>query len=402
MAKNIHRLADRKVRSVIKPTNDGGNLWIYPKGNARRWIFRYYRNGRAREMGLGGYPHVSLSEAREEAAKFRKILKNGGDPIAERTRIQDEKDKVIPNFTQAAAQYIRGHRHGWKNKKHRHQWVSTLRTYAKPVIGLKPVTDITTDDLLAILSPIWATKTETATRVRCRIEAVIDWATIMKYRSGENPARWKASLDKLLPSPSRVKEEKHHPAMPYKIVPAFWKELSTRKGLSARALEFAILTGCRTNEVLGARWDEIDREEDAWNIPGSRMKMRKSHRVPLVAPMVELLNKLPKINDYLFPGQKYDKPLSNMAMLVLMRKMDYGHFVPHGFRSSFRDWVGDATLWDGSLGEAALAHRLGNKTQTAYQRGDMFEKRRALMTDWADFICNGVGQRTVIPLRGRA
>ena len=291
--------------------------------------------------------------------------------------------------------YIRSQRRGWKNYKHRQQWVSTLKTYARLFIGSKPVDEITTEDILEVLKPIWNSKTETAKRVQGRIENILDFAAARKWRDQNNPARWRGHLDKLMVRPSRVKSVTHHPAMPYEDLPSFMTVLKQNDSLSAKALQFLILTAARSGETLGARWDEIDIDESIWTIPAHRMKTKREHRVPLSPLALVILKSLPKIesNPHLFPGARYGKPLSNMAMLQVMRGFGYGAggdrgiYVPHGFRSTFRDWCGEVSTVPRDVAEMALAHTIENKVEAAYRRGDLFKKRRALMNDWAKWCC---------------
>ncbi len=398
MANGIHKLTDRQIHNAKKNLNDGGNLWLLLKRDTKVWAFRYMLKGRARKAGLGSYPTVSLSEAREKASQFRKWLSDGLDPIDENKRLHEENDRQIPTFTSAAAKFILTNRHQWKNKKHVKQWLSTIKTYAKPTIGKKPVTGITTEDVQAILSPIWNNKTETAKRVQGRIERVLDWATANKYRTGDNPARWAGNLDQIYPSPNKVKklnnggEEKHLAAMPYNQLPEFFERLRVKDSNTAKALKFLILTACRSGEVLNAKWDEIDLDNKAWTIPASRMKTGKEHRVPLTDTMIEILNTLPSLNEYVFPGNRHNRPLSNMAMLSSMRKMGYSKdgelpaYVPHGFRSSFRDWCEEQSSAPHGVIERALAHTIPNATERAYNRGDLFDKRRSLMEAWGRFV----------------
>jgi len=402
----LHKLAARKVASA-KPGvyQDGGGLrLVVSNSGAKKWVFRFTVNGRRRDMGLGSFPDVELAEAREKAAKARKLVKNGGDPFAAR----NEAERHIPTFTGLAAEYIRVHRRSWRNPKHARQWVSTLKTYARPVIGTRECDLITTDDILAVLRPIWVTKTETAKRVQGRIENILDYAAAHGYRDATNPARWRGHLDKLLPKPTRVKHVTHHPAMPYSDVPAFYQELHAMPGLAFSALRLLILTACRTNEVLGARWPEIDVEEAVWTVPPERMKNTgetpREHRVPLSKPALELLESLPLVSGsaFLFPGARTGRPLSNMTLLQAMRRMGYGkngshgHYVPHGFRSSFRDWAGEVSNFPADVCEMALAHTIKNKVEAAYRRGDLFEKRRKLMEAWADY-CTGAADVTAEP-----
>ncbi len=318
----IHKLSPRKVATTGpgKYEDGGGLRLVVAKSKAKKWVFRFTINGRRREMGLGSYPDVSLAEAREQAAKYRKQAKSGIDPIL--ARQAKAKTKRIPTFTSCAARYIRAHRRGWKNTKHARQWVSTLKTYARPIIGEKPVDAVTTEDVLGILSPIWTTKTETAKRVQGRIENILDYAAAHKYRDPLNPARWRSHLDKLLPRPSRVKKVAHHPAMPYAEVPAFMAELSENGSVSALALQFLILTATRTNEVLQAQWQEIDLKNAIWTIPAGRMKARREHRVPLSDAAMKILAAVPNIEDnsFVFPGARHGRPLSNMALLQLSKR----------------------------------------------------------------------------------
>ena len=391
----IHKLSPRKVATAGpgKYEDGGGLRLVVSPSEARKWVFRFTINGRRREMGLGSFPDVSLAEAREKAAKCRKLVKEGVDPIEVRRKEQVK----VPTFTSCAARYIRAHRRGWKNAKHARQWVSTLKTYASPVIGNKSVDAISTEDILAILSPIWTEKTETAKRVQGRIENILDFAAAHKWRDQMNPARWRGHLDKLLPKPSRVKRSSHHPAMPYEEVPAFMAELAKSDSVSAKALQFLILTATRTSEVLLAKWEEVDLENAIWTIPAERMKARREHRVPLSDAALAILKSLPRIegNPHVFPGARHGGPLSNMALLQLMRKMGYGRegkrgpYVPHGFRSSFRDWVGEVSNFPRDVAEMALAHVIENKAEAAYRRGDLFAKRRKMMQAWANFVMSG-------------
>ena len=372
---------------------EGLRLVVSPTGS-KKWVLRLTVNSKRRELGLGGYPTVSLADARDKATQYRQAVAKGQDPTF--------KPERVPTFTQVAARYIRTHRHGWANRKHARQWVATLKTYARPVIGAKPVDQIHTEDVLTILSPIWTSKTETAKRVQGRLENILDFAAARKWRDQNNPARWRGHLDKLLPRPARVKQVRHHPAMPYKRVPAFMAELDKLHSISALALRFLILTATRTGETLGARWDEIDLETATWTIPALRMKARREHRVPLTEDALAVLEALPREagNPYLFPGQRYGKPLSNMSLLQLMRGLGYGvsgdkgDYVPHGFRSSFRDWAGEVSSFPREVAEMALAHTLENKVEAAYSRGDLFEKRRKMMSDWAGFCDLSNGSET--------
>jgi integrase len=380
---------------------DGLRLVVSPTG-AKKWVLRLTVAGRRREMGLGGYPAVGLSQARGRAIEARTQARDGQDPIAARKA----EPEAVPSFAACATSYIEAHAPSWKNLKHKAQWTASLATYAAPFIGTKPVDRVAVDDVLRILAPIWTTKTETAKRVQGRLENILDWATARKYRTGENPARWRGHLDMLLARPARVRAVGHHPAMPYGEVPAFLVELAGKPGVSALALRFLILTACRTGEVIGATWSEIDLEAATWTIPSARMKAKQPHRVPLGAAALAVLEALPRIvgNPYVFPGVRHGKSISNMALLQLMRGIGYGvggdrgDYVPHGFRSSFRDWAGEVSSFPRDVCEMALAHVVENKVEAAYRRGDLFDKRRAMMTAWEDW-CTAVPACNVVKLR---
>jgi integrase len=349
-------------------------------------------------MGLGPVDLVSLAEAREKARECRKQLLDGIDPIKERRMkrqgVLATQAKGI-TFKECAEAYIGAHEKSWKNAKHRQQWANTLITYAYPVFGQLNVAAVDTGLVLKAVEPIWQTKTETASRLRGRVERVLDWAATRGYRKGENPARWKGHLANLLPARRAIQKVRHHPAMPWKDVPAFMAALRANGSLSAKALQLTILTALRTSEAIGGRWDEFDLEAGLWSIPASRMKAAKKaktpkpHVVPLSRQAVALLAKLPRLDDgdFLFPGVRNGRTLSDMAMLELLRGMRPGLSV-HGFRSSFRDWVGDATDHPAELAEKALAHTVGDAVERAYRRGDALEKRRKLMQDWADFCAS--------------
>ncbi|MFC2993669.1 tyrosine-type recombinase/integrase [Halomonas tibetensis] len=393
------KLTTRGVQKLVREAkpgliNDGEGLYLkIGKTGGASWIYRYRRHGKLRDMGLGSCVDVSLAEARSQATDNRKLVKEGLDPL-EAKMVVDQAEVVTPTFVSCAARYIMSHRRSWRNAKHARQWVSTLKTYVRPVIGFKRVDEVTTQDVLKILSPIWTSKTETAKRVQGRIENVLDYAAAHNYRDSVNPARWRGHLDKLLAKPSRVKKVFHHPAMPYDEVAAFMADLQSHTSISSKALQFLILTATRTSEVLRSEWPEIDLDNETWTIPAERMKARREHRVPLSRQTVELLTQLPRVKgtNYVFPGARNGRPLSNMSMLQLMRGMGYGldgergDFVPHGFRSSFRDWTGEVTSYPRDVAEMALAHAIENKVEAAYLRGDLFEKRWAMMQDWADYI----------------
>jgi integrase len=394
------KLTARRVATLgMGKHEDGDGLrLVVSKTGARKWVLRLTVTGKRREMGLGACPGVSLAEARKRATEARLQAAAGVDPVEARRM----EPKTVPTFTSCAAQYIRAHRHGWSNRKHARQWVSTLKTYARPVIGPKPIDAIGSEDVLRVLKPIWTSKTETAKRIQTRIENIMDYAAAKRYRDPSNPARWRGHLDKLLPKPTRVKRVTHHPAMPYTGLPPFMVELQAMGSVSALALRFLILTATRTSEVLGARWEEV--AGDVWTIPAARMKAKREHRVPLSDAALAVLEALPRIGGYLFPGARHGRPLSNMALLQLMRGMGYGAgrdrgpYVPHGFRSSFRDWSGEVSSFPRDVAEMALAHVIENKVEAAYRRGDLFAKRRAMMQEWADWCGRGAGAE-VLPIR---
>ncbi len=396
MPKAAAGLTARKVET-IKTAGlfaDGGGLYLQVTATgAKTWIYRYSLNGRRRDMGLGSVADVSLAKAREKRGKARDIVEAGRDPIDER-RVEKAAGAVerarAMTFKACAEAFIAAHRAGWKNDKHSAQWPATLLTYAYPVFGDLPVAAIDTPLVLKALEPIWATKSETASRLRGRIESVLDWARVRGYREGENPARWRGHLDHLLPAKAKVRRVEHHAALAYAEMPAFFRALTDQPGMSALALRFAILTAARTGEVLGARWDEIDLEAGIWIIPPGRMKAGKLHRIALSRAALEILRALAeaRVGDVVFFGQRADRAMSNMAMLMVLRRMGRTDITTHGFRSAFKDWASERTDFQSEVSEMALAHTVGDKVEAAYRRGDLFEKRRALAEAWARF-CTG-------------
>lgn len=388
------KLTTKAVAALKEPGRyaDGNGLYLQVgKTGGKSWLLRYMLNGKAREMGLGALADVSLSEAREKAADARKLLKGGCDPLEDRKRKAEaaavDAAKAI-TFKDAADAYIGAQRAGWRNAKHAAQWASTLAAYAFPIIGDLPVADVDTGLVLKVLEPIWREKPETASRVRGRIEAVLDWARVRGYRDGPNPALWRGHLSHLLPRRAKVRKVEHHAALSWAEVGDFMTALRQRDATAARGLEFAILTAGRTGEVLGATWAEVDLDAAVWTVPGSRMKAGREHRVPLVPQAVAILQAMAQEHGregYLFPSKRKGKPLSNMAFLMLMRRMGRGDLTAHGFRSTFRDWTAERTAFPGEVAEAALAHVVGDKVEAAYRRGDLFEKRRKLMEAWADY-----------------
>lgn len=370
--------------------SDGGNLYLRVSDfGTKSWLFIFTRDGKTREMGLGPFPDVTLEEAREKALESRRALLAGHDPIEKRQAEKDSKrldDAKRITFDKAAEQYIDSHRAGWKNAKHASQWTNTIATYANPVFGALPVALIDTSLVMQALErdKLWTTKPETASRLRGRIEAVLDWATTRGHRTGENPARWKGHLDNLLPARTKVKKVKHHAALPYTDAPSFMAKLRDQEGIAARALEFTILTACRTGEVIAARWEEIDFADKVWTVPAERMKAKKEHRVPLAPRAIEILRGMKEIRlgEFVFPGTKKDKHLSNMAMLAVLERMGYDDLTVHGFRSTFRDWAAERTSYPREVCEQALAHTVSDKVEAAYRRGDLFNKRTKLMDQW--------------------
>ena len=389
---------------------DGGGLCLrVTSATACSWVFRYMIDRKAHEMGLGNYPDIGLADARTRAAEARGIKATGEDPIAHRNAAKRaalaEAAKAV-TFKDAAQSYIDGHRAGWRNAKHAAQWETTLATYAEPIIGALGVQAIDTGLVLKVLEPIWATKSETASRLRGRIEAVLDWAKVRGYRSGENPARWRGHLDKLLPAPAKVRRVEHYAAAAFDELAGFMAALRAQEGVAARALEFAILTAARTGEVIGAKRGEVDLVAKVWVVPGDRMKAGREHRVPLSARAAAIVKEMepdPVTGEtLLFPGSRGGKSLSNMALLMLLRRMGRDDLTAHGFRSTFRDWAAERTSFPSELAEMALAHAVGNKVEAAYRRGDLFEKRRAMMEQWATVCTLPASGATVAPFNKRA
>jgi integrase len=379
---------DKLIREA-KPggTADGYGLYlrITTTGNAS-WQYRYQLQGNRRTMGLGACTSVTLADARSKAAEAMALVKSGKDPLNEREAQALQVAKKTTTFKDVADEYIASHRHGWKNIKHAQQWENTLAHYVHPLLGAKQVDTITTNDVLAVLKPIWQTKAETAARIRSRIELVIDAARAHSLSEAPNPARWKGHLDKLLPKRNKASKG-HHAALDYQQMPDFYQRLTEeRDSLSATALAITILTACRTSEVLFAQWEEIDLTGKIWVIPAKRMKAGNEHRIPLSDKVLSLLERLPTREGYLFPGAKHGKPLSNMAMTMVLRKLGRHDLTVHGFRSTFRDWAAETTHYQNIVCEMALAHTITNAAEAAYRRGDLMERRRMLMIDWANYI----------------
>jgi integrase len=391
---------------------DGAGLYLQvSKTGSKSWIFRYVRGGKERQMGLGPVHTVTLGKAREKARDCRATLLDGGDPLEMRKAAQLsaalERAKAM-TFDDCAKAYIAAHRSGWKNARHTGQWETTIATYVSPVIGTLPVASIDTPLVVKILQPIWESKTKTAMRIRGRMESILDWATVSKYRGGENPARWRGHLDHLLADPSRVVQVEHHAALPWQEIGAFMADLRQRKGSSARALEFCILTAARSGEVRGARWDEIDLDTAIWTVPAERMKGGREHRVPLSTTAIDLLKSSPKIGDYVFPGQRQGDgdgaTISNVSMIAVLHRMGRKDITVHGFRSTFRDWCAEsaANSFPREVCEHALAHSLPDKVEAAYRRGDLIEKRKILMQVWADYCARPAAVASVSSIRENA
>lgn len=422
----IHTLSAIGVSKLKTPGyhSDGGGLYlqISPAGT-KSWIFRFKLNGRVREMGLGSMRGLGLADARTSAADCRKQLAAGVDPIEARNaaKAQDRLEAArAMTFAHCAQSYIDAHRVGWGNAKHASQWENTIAAYATPSIGALAVQDVDTGLVMRVLEPIWKEKPETASRLRGRIESILDWARVRGFRQGENPARWRGHLDALLPARSRVRAVRHHPALPYEEIAQFMSDLRSQTGISALALEFAILTAARTCEVIAAKRDEFDLKAKVWTVPAERMKSRREHRVPLSQAAIALLSAVEsyQINDFVFPGPRGGKHLSNMAMLTLLHRMaarrEEAGLSPwldavtdesitvHGFRSSFRDWAAEQTNFAREVAEAALAHVVGDKVEAAYRRGVMFEKRRRLMNEWAKYSGAANSLAAVVPINRAA
>jgi integrase len=384
------KLTILKVKNLKTPGRygDGHNLWLQiSEGGGKSWAFRYTRAGRGHQMGLGPVDLVSLAEAREKARECRKMLLDGIDPIEDRRMKLSGRNAKAVTFAEAAKRYIAAHEASWRNEKHRYQWTQTLTNYAGPVIGALDVAKIETNHILQVLEPIWIEKADTATRLRGRIEAVLDWCKVRGLREAENPARWKGHLKHLLPARNKQNGIKHYSALPWREMPAFMAELRAFDTIGSKALQFTILSATRTGETIGAQWPEVDFENRVWAIRAQRMKAGKEHRVPLSVEALAILEDMPRFdgNPFIFPGAKKARGLSNLAMLMTLRRIR-PNLTVHGFRSSFRDWAGEATNHPREVCEQALAHTVNNQVERAYRRGDALEKRRALMQDWADYL----------------
>jgi integrase len=398
--RTLHDTTHNRLKAVdlprLKPGyhHDGGGLYLDvrsgERGGARVWVYRYMRHGKARTMGLGPLHTISLKDARRKATEARKLLLEGTDALAAKEAhraAQRVSAATSMTFQQAAEAYIDAHTAGWRGDDSQRQWEQSLRDYAYPVLGSLPVAAIDTALVMQVIEPIWSKVPETASRVRRRIESVLDWATARGYREGENPARWKGHLENLLPARAKVRRVEHFPALPYVELPALMVELRQQEGIAARALEFTILTAARTEQVTGARWSEINLAERVWIVPGERMKSGREHRVPLSDAAMAIIEKMAAIrqSDFVFPGTRPGRPIGENAMFHLLRRMKGGDLTVHGFRSTFMDWAMERTGYPAEMRDLALAHVVSDKVEAAYRRGDMVERRREMMAAWAQF-----------------
>lgn len=401
MARQLNKLTTRTLAGLKEPGrySDGGGLYLSISANGgRRWVFLYTRDGKTREMGLGSAAdgQVALAEARRKAQDARDALATGKDPLGEKRAAERAKAAAaVPTFGDFADQYLADMKSAWRNEKHKRQWEYTLRDLAAPLRN-KRVNEIDTAAVLLVLKPLWQRIPETASRLRGRLEAVLDAAKAQGLREGDNPARWRGHLRSILPARQKLTRG-HHRALSYEAIPDFMKDLRSRPALSARALEFLTLTACRTSEVVGARWNEIDTTKRLWVIPGARMKAGHAHRVPLSDRAMAILGEMEhaRIGEYVFPGNTARSSLSSMAMLTLLKRMKV-NATAHGMRAAFRDWCAEQTSFPHQTAEHALAHRISDKAESAYRRGDELEKRRQLMAAWAQYC--GAQTAKVIPL----
>lgn len=396
MPKKSKELSALEVKRLSKPGRHAvgvipGLLLVVKESGAKSWILRTMVGDRRRNIGLGGYPEVSLADAREKAKEAKKLIEQGVDPVEEKGAKKRALRALSQRltFAEAASLCHKQKSPEFKNDKHAKQWINTIETYANPTIGDLPVDEIELHHILSVLEPIWHTKTETASRLRQRLEAVLSWATVSGHRTGDNPARWQGHLDAVLPKPGKLKKVKHHAAVPWQQMGSFMQDLRKRSGMAARCLEFIILTAARSGEARLAQWDEFDLENRVWTVPADRMKAHRDHTVPLTDDAINLLKALPRLegSPYVFPAAR-GGALSDMAISAVCRRMKVDA-VPHGFRSSFRDWAAENTNFPREVAEMALAHIIESKVEAAYRRGDLFEKRRRLMGGWAAF-CNTV------------
>jgi integrase len=409
MARLIHRLTERSLRALIDRARkngkrgthrDGGSGLIfntYPSGSAN-WTVDYRNGPKRHNVGLGGFPRVTLKIARERADALKRQLKlDGVDPLASRAE-QKARRIACPTFAAAAQRYIEAHKAGWKSPKHSAQWGATLSTYAYPKFGDLPVNAVETAHVLAAIEPIWSTKPETASRLRGRIESILDYANAHKWRHGENPAAWRGHLSLTLPARSKVRKVEHHAALPWRETAAFMSALRSQAGVGPLALQFAILTAARSGEVRGMTWGEVDFDHAVWIVPAARMKAHREHRVPLTEPAIAILRQMVSgraPGELVFPGQRPGRPLSDMSLTAVLKRMRRGGLTAHGFRSTFRDWAAETTAYSNELLEMALAHAVSSKVEAAYRRGDMFDRRRRLMSDWSSFAMGETSTKVI-------
>lgn len=405
--KKVSEMSALEARRITRPGRHAaggvtGLLLVVKESGSKSWILRTMVGEKRRSIGLGSFPEVSLQQAREKARQTKDLIDRGVDPVEEKKRIKrslQKKQSSLLTFEKAAEHYYQKKRVEFKSAKYAQNWISGVLTYAVPKIGKKPVSEIDLQDILSVLEPIWNEKTETASRLRQRLEGILNWATVSGYRSGYNPARWQGQLDAILPKPSKIKKVKHHPALPWKKVGDFMVELKKRQGMAARCLEFIVLTACRSGEARFAKWGECDLDQRIWIIPPERMKGGKEHRVPLSKDVITLMQNLPRFEGcpFVFPSRQ-GKPLSDMSISAVCKRMRVDA-VPHGFRSTFRDWCAENTNFPREVAEAALSHTVGNAVEAAYRRGDLLDKRRQLMDAWADYIRKPAGGNKAIPVR---
>jgi integrase len=412
LARTLHNLKPITLSRAMKPGyhGDGGGLYLQiTSAGAKSWIFRFALAGRRREMGVGSFPSISLAAAREGATKARALVKAGKDPIAvrEAERAQERLEAAQGVlWGDAVDQFLDAHTDSWRNKKHRQQWRNTLDAYGTPTLGTLAVGSIGTPEVIKVLEPIWYTKPETASRVRGRVERILDWAKVKGFRTGENPARWRGHLDKIFPAKTKVRKVKHHSAVPIDDLPAVYSRLCQSKGIAAKAVRFAILTATRPGETAGGLWPEVDRKNALWTLPPERMKADKEHRVTLSREALAILDEMAEIRSgkHLFPGHKSKRPLSLTALSKALGAAGGGDATVHGTaRSTFKDWASERTSFPSEVSEMALAHSIGDKVEAAYRRGELLKKRAALMQAWANFL-TAESKGKVIPIgrRGRA
>lgn len=396
MVRTLHKLTNISVKSITKSGRhgDGGNLFLrVSTSGSKSWSFMWNIEKKRNEFGLGPYPAISLAAARKIATQYRETIAEGGDPRLNRSK------EVAPTFAVVVDKFLETMESQWSNAKHRAQWRMTLTDYCSAISNMQ-VSQVGFTEVMQVLQSIWTEKPETASRLRGRIERVLNFAKVNGWREGENPALWRGNLENVLPKPSKLGKG-HHAAMPYHEVPSFMKRLKEHNASAARALELLILTASRSGEILGAKWEEVDLEARVWVVPAERMKARREHRIPLTPAAVAILAPLSdaQYSEYVFPGQKSDNQLSGMAIAMLLRRMKIQNATPHGFRSAFRDWAGDETTVARDIAEGCLAHQIGSAVERAYRRGDALEKRRELLLIWAEY-CGATTSDNIVRLHG--